>query len=471
MSNQKREAWEQFRFAVVGPLLAAPPDSGELQSALRLLSEKDWQHPIDSERHVRFSLPTLERWYYKAKKANNPVTALRPARRSDAGCSRVLSAEVIAALEQQYKQYPFWSVQLHYDNLKAVLGEVVPSYVTIRRWMKRQGWEKKLKRKTNTPGAIAAEQRLATREVRSYEVSHVLALWHLDYHYGSLPVVTRSGDTSTPKALAVIDDRSRLICHIQWYLEENTENLVHGFCQALQKRGLPRALMTDNGSPMLSMEFTRGLQKLSIIHEQTLPYSPYQNAKQETFWATLEGRLMSMLAHQKNLTLKQLNEFTQVWVEGEYHRTRHRELEKTPLQCFTQASSVGRECPPSKILTQAFCGQTTRKLRKSDGTISLEGKRFEIPNAYCHLDRVDLLYASWDLSTLMLASPEGEALVPLSPLDKTKNADGARRALTDPAPLPEAQPTTDLPPALENLMMEYAHSGLPMPYLPKGDEK
>ncbi len=471
MSNQHREAWEQFRFAVVGPLLASPPEGGELQSTLRLLSEKDWQHPVDSERTVRFSLPTLERWYYKAKKANNPVSALRPAQRSDAGSSRALSAEVIATLEQQYKQYPFWSVQLHYDNLKAALGEVVPSYVTVRRWMKRKGWEKKRKRKADTPGAIAAEQRLATREVRSYEVSHALALWHLDYHYGSLQVVTKSGDLITPKALAVIDDRTRLICHIQWYLEENTDNLVHGFCQALQKRGLPRALMTDNGTQMTSDEFTRGLRKLSIIHERTLPYSPYQNAKQEIFWATLEGRLMSMLTHQKNLTLKQLNEFTQVWVEGEYHRTRHRELGQTPLQCFTDAPWVGRDCPGSQVLTQAFCCQTTRKLRKSDGTISLEGKRFEIPNAYRHLDRVDLLYASWDLSTLMLASPEGDALVPLSPLDKTKNADGARRALTNPAPLPEVQPSTNLPPALENLMIEYANSGLPMPYLPKGDNQ
>ena len=37
-----------------------------------------------------------------------------------------------------------------------------------------------------------------------------------------------------------IDDHSRLICHLQWYLHETAEVLVHGLCQALQKRGLPR---------------------------------------------------------------------------------------------------------------------------------------------------------------------------------------------------------------------------------------
>jgi len=46
----------------------------------------------------------------------------------------------------------------------------------------------------------------------------------------------------------VLDDRSRLACQVQWYLrDENAEDLVHGPAQAIQKRGLRRALMTDNG--------------------------------------------------------------------------------------------------------------------------------------------------------------------------------------------------------------------------------
>ena len=100
---------------------------------------------------------------------------------------------------------------------------------------------------------------------------------------------------ATPLLLAVIDDHSRLICHLQWYLDETAETLVHGFTQGLHKRGLPRALMTDNGAAMQAEEFTAGLHALGILHEPTLPYSPYQNAKQESFWATLEGRLMAML--------------------------------------------------------------------------------------------------------------------------------------------------------------------------------
>jgi len=81
--------------------------------------------------------------------------------------------------------------------------------------------------------------------VRSYEAEHVHALWHLDFHHGSRPVLTRAGAWATPLMLAVIDDHSRLICHLQWYLDETAETLVHGLTQAFQKRGLPRALMSD----------------------------------------------------------------------------------------------------------------------------------------------------------------------------------------------------------------------------------
>jgi transposase InsO family protein len=51
---------------------------------------------------------------------------------------------------------------------------------------------------------------------------------------------------------------------------------VHGLSQAIQKRGLPRALLTDNGPAMVAEEVTEGLLRLGIVQERTLPYSPYQ---------------------------------------------------------------------------------------------------------------------------------------------------------------------------------------------------
>jgi len=61
--------------------------------------------------------------------------------------------------------------------------------------------------------------------------------------------------------------------------------------------------MTDNGAAMQADEFRQGLHALSIVHETTLPYNPYQNAKQERFWATIESQLMAMLESVTDLSL------------------------------------------------------------------------------------------------------------------------------------------------------------------------
>ncbi len=211
-----------------------------------------------------------------------------------------------------------------------------------------------------SPVKLRAEERRQTREVRSYEAEYVGALWHLDFHHGSNKVLTPGGQWLRPIALGILDDHSRLCCHVQWYLSETAEDLVHGLSQAIQKRGLPRALLTDNGSAMVAEEVTEGLLRLGIVHERTLPYSPYQNGKQEAFWGTLEGRLMKMLDGVAELTLELLNEATQAWVEIEYNRAVHRETSSSPVERFAQAPDVLRTSPSSESLRDAFRLETKR---------------------------------------------------------------------------------------------------------------
>jgi len=282
-------------------------------------------------------------------------------------------------------------------------------------------------------------------------------------------VLTRAGAWATPLMLAVIDDHSRLICHLQWYLDETAETLVHGLTQAVQKRGLPRALMSDNGPAMQAEELTAGLHALGILHEPTLPYSPYQNAKQESFWATLEGRLMAMLEGVAELTLERLNTITQAWVEQDYLRNVHSEIATTPLKRYLDAPNVGRLCPDSETLRRAFRCRVQRRQRHSDGTLTLEGKRFEVPARFRHLEVLHLAYARWDLSGVEVLDPHsGSVLCPLYPLDKAANASGERRRLA-PVTAPEPTPVsaTALPPLLRKLLAEYAATGLPPAYLPK----
>jgi len=472
------ERWANLRFSVVGPLLAAPPPRGELQAELERLAAKPWRHPVTNE-PTRFGLKTIERWYYQAKRAPvDPVETLRKKPRKDRGRQTAISDVLKQALHAQYGVHRSWTYQLHYDNLEASveaepeLGPL-PSYATVRRYMKSVGLTKRRRIGGEpTEGKRRAERRLDEREVRSYESEYVNGLWHLDFHHGKKKVLVERGDYETPLALCIIDDHSRLVCHLQWYFAETAENLVHGLCQAIQKRGLPRSLMTDNGKAMTANETRQGLARLGIVHETTLPHSPYQNAKQESFWGQLEGRLVAMLENVCDLSLARLNELTQAWIEGEYNRKRHSELGATPLSRFLGAKDVGRPSPSSEALRQGFCADERRTQRKSDGTISLDGRRFELPSRYRHLDQVTIRRASWDLRWVHLVDERtGAILCRLYPLDKVANADGRRRAL-EPLALPAAAaPSSELPPLLAKLVAAQQDSGLPPAYLPKDERE
>ena len=434
MKNARdRQRWARLRFAIVGPLLASPPPAGELHRALQALSDRDWIHP-GTGLPVRFAVSTIERWFYIARVRQDPVAALCRQRRQDAGSARVFSARVVTQIHALYKQHPGWSVQLHHDNLRAcaalepALGPV-PSYSSLKRYFRANALVRKRKPRMDTAGARQSAARIEALEIRRYEAEWVNALWHLDFHHGSRCVLEPDGRWIKPLLLGIIDDHSRLGCHFQWYRAEDTHSLVHGFCQALAKRGLPRSCMSDNGSAMISEEFTAGLHNLGIVHERTLPLSAYQNGKQENLWATLEGRLMAMIESSEQLTLDRLNVLTQVWLEYDYHRNVHSEIGTTPLTRFTESPSVGRDAPDSQALRRAFRKHVVRRQRRSDGTCTLEGKRFEIPSRFGHLESITLSYARWDLATVELIDPDtGVVLSRVYPLDKNANADASRRA-------------------------------------------
>jgi len=126
MPGEKRgsdpDGWARLRFAIIGPLLADPPSSGELGARLRALAGKDWRHPVTGL-PLRFGFGTMERWYYLARDAQDPVAALRRRRRRDAGQQRGLNPCLIEVVRAQYREHPGWTVQLHYDNLAALVGE------------------------------------------------------------------------------------------------------------------------------------------------------------------------------------------------------------------------------------------------------------------------------------------------------------------------------------------------------------
>jgi hypothetical protein len=157
----------------------------------------------------------------------------------------------------------------------------------------------------------------------------------------------------------------------------------------------------------------------------------------------------------------------------EYNRKVHSQIAQTPLQCYLKEREVGRPCPSSEALQLAFTAEVQRTQRRSDGTISLDAIRFELPSRFGHLERLSVRYASWDRSRVHLCDPKsGVVLCRIYPQDKQKNAQGVRAPRAKPLSPVVSEQTLKSPgmaPLLQKIMAQYAVTGLPPSYIPKDD--
>jgi hypothetical protein len=125
-----------------------------------------------------------------------------------------------------------------------------------------------------------------------------------------------------------------------------------------------------------------------------------------------------------------------------------------------------------------FTRTVTRVQRRGDGTVSINGVRFEVPNRMRHAERLTLRYAAWDLSRVYIVDPRHHTTIlgTILPQDKLKNADGRRRRVDAEAsePFTPEKPKEELPPLMRKLLSEFAATGLPpayIPHTPSNEEK
>ena len=110
--------------------------------------------------------------------------------------------------------------------------------------------------------------------------------------------------------------------------------------------------------------------------------------------------------------------------------------------------------------------------RRSDGTVTVGGVRFEVPDRLRHVQKLVVRYARWDLSKVDVVDEQtGKLQAPLYPLDKAKNADAKRRvraAALAPASDFTAKAVDEIAPHLAALMHEYTKTtGLPPAFIPQ----
>jgi len=90
MDEKARQQLALFRISVLGPLVGARLEHGELVELCRVASERTWELP--SGEAVDVSARTIEGWFYEYQRGG--FAALHPRRRSDADQPRAISDEL-----------------------------------------------------------------------------------------------------------------------------------------------------------------------------------------------------------------------------------------------------------------------------------------------------------------------------------------------------------------------------------------
>jgi transposase InsO family protein len=130
-----------------------------------------------------------------------------------------------------------------------------------------------------------------------YERSSPNELWHIDLK-GPFYLHPLQGPIRTCHFLALVDDHSRYLLGIRALPTKEAVPVLETLAEAIELCGVPLALMSDNGTPFVTIvrtmlsRFQRTLAELEIRHIRTQIDTPWTNGKIEAFWATLQAEVL-----------------------------------------------------------------------------------------------------------------------------------------------------------------------------------
>jgi transposase InsO family protein len=209
----------------------------------------------------------------------------------------------------------------------------------------------------------------------AFSMKYANQLWQADTMFGPY-VDTGTGARKQAKLIAFIDDASRVLCHGEFFFDENTATLVRALRAAFYKRGVPEQLLVDNGSIYCSQEITLICARVGCLLRHTAVCDAAAKGKIERFFRRVRDQFLIQKLDLSSLDA--LNRQFTPWVENDYNATEHDTLRMKPIDRFAIDLARIRFLAPSEHNDELFYAEATRKVKK-DNTFSFSGRRYETP--------------------------------------------------------------------------------------------
>jgi transposase InsO family protein len=396
-----------FRSQLIGGLINRTMDHGELIDELRKLSKVAVRPPRAKTTRC-FSVPTLERWYYRFKRSG--LAALVPQPRSDRGRAQQLSSAQRILVCDIRREHPGASASLILQVLEADgrIEKGLISATTLRRLLAEAGLDRVSLR--NSPGATARLR---------WEASHPGALWHGDVCHG--PSLA-SGSRKLPLRIhGMLDDASRYVVTLEACHTEREADMLSLLVATIRRHGgRPDALYLDNGATYSGEALATFCARLGMSLVHARPYDPQARGKMERFWRTLREQLLDYI--DRTLPLEEITRRLQFWLARHYHVQAHGSLfGKTPEYAWGQ----GGLTPVTEDELRAALLVRERRRVSKDCVLSIEGRLFEIRQGFLAGRLVDVSYSLLDGVSGAVVEHDGRRFE-LAPVEPRANSNQKR---------------------------------------------
>jgi transposase InsO family protein len=224
-------------------------------------------------------------------------------------------------------------------------------------------------------GLIDAKRSGQHRPFERFERTEPNDLWQMDYkgHFAT--------DSGRCHALTMLDDHSRFNLTLKACGDERNPTVKSALITAFERYGMPRSVLTDNGSPWGSVEsrWTElgvWLVRLGITLIHGRPSHPQTQGKEERFHRTLKAEVLGTRRfHDLEQVQEAFDEFRSIY----NHQRPHEALAlEVPASRYRPAI---RSYP--RVLPAVEYGPGDR-VRKVDvlGKISLRGRSYRVGRAF-----------------------------------------------------------------------------------------
>ncbi|MFC1482284.1 helix-turn-helix domain-containing protein [Myxococcota bacterium] len=408
MTDEQRTEVALWRLSVLGPMISARREHGDLRAFFEQAAQHLYQHP--DGRWVRLSPRTLEDWHYAYQ--HGGLEALKPAVRKDRGRSRVINPEVAELLLAAKREKPRRSVR------------------RLIRMLERAGKVRKKELKRSTVHRLLAAHGISSRprrgedaERRSFGLSHAGDLWQGDAMHGP-QVIAPDGLLRKAYLLSQIDVATRFVPHSFFALSEGAVDHEHGLKQALLKHGRPRAYYVDRGAAYMAHSLRIICGELGFHLWHTPKGDAPAKGVIEKWHRTWREEVGDELPDEP-LPLGELNAIHWAWLGAEYHGRIHHTTGWAPREHWLSEAEHLRSLPPGKNLDDVFLHRRRRTVRK-DGTVRWGGGYLEV-RAELVGRRVELRFDPAAPEELPRVFIEGRFYCDTVPQDRFANANRKRR--------------------------------------------